>query len=74
MVPGSAIVTVRPAKRFVLGVAANLLSDTAGEVLTTRILAAIDAAIFVAQFAVCQIGRIFVCPESFSVSVKDLRG
>ena len=41
---------------------------------TTRILAAIDAAIFVAQFAVCQIGRIFVCSERFSVWVKDLRG
>jgi hypothetical protein len=44
-----------------IGIAADCLS-----VLTIRILAAIDAAIFVAQFAVCQIGRIFVCSESFS--------
>jgi hypothetical protein len=28
----------------------------------------------VAQFAVYQIGRIFVCSESFSGSAKDLRG
>ena len=52
-----------------IGIAADCLS-----VLTIRILAAIDAAIFVAQFAVCQSVAFLFVPRAFPVSAKDLRG
>src|SRR5271165_4808531 len=66
MAPGSAIVTVRPAKRFVLSPASTRLCGTQGEALTTSVLAAIDATIFTTEWDVyalaCGIARIFFYP------------